>query len=63
MTAQVSIVLSQARNALLIPSGALIQRSASKAGRPVREAQWIAPEADFPSLDDNPPLKTLLLRV
>ena len=30
MTAQVSIVLSQARNALLIPSGALIQRSASK---------------------------------
>ena len=40
-----------------------LQRSASKAGRPVREAQWIAPEADFPSLDDNPPLKTLLLRV
>ena len=40
-----------------------LERSASKAGRPVREAQWITTEADFPSLDDNPPLKTLLLRV
>jgi 23S rRNA (cytosine1962-C5)-methyltransferase len=40
-----------------------LERSAVKAGRPVREAQWIAPEADFPSHDNNPPLKTLLLRV
>ena len=32
MTAQVSVVLSQARNALLIPSGALIQAGAGKRG-------------------------------
>ena len=40
-----------------------LERSARKAGRPVREAEWITPEADFPSRDDNPPLKMLLLRV
>lgn len=38
-------------------------RSAKKAGREVREMEWITPEADFPSSDGNPPLKTLLLRV
>lgn len=38
-------------------------RSAKKAGREVREMEWITPEADFPSNDGNPPLKTLLLRV
>jgi 23S rRNA (cytosine1962-C5)-methyltransferase len=40
-----------------------LQRSAAKAGRPVREAEWIAPEADFPSPDGLPPLKMVLLRV
>ena len=40
-----------------------IVRSAEKAGRPIREMEWILPEEDFPSLDGNPPLKTLLLRV
>ena len=38
-------------------------RSAKKAGREVRESEWILPEADFPSFDDKPPLKTVLLRV
>ena len=40
-----------------------LQRSARKAGRAVREAEWIAPEPDFPSYDAKPPLKILLLRV
>jgi len=40
-----------------------LQRSARKAGRVVREAEWIAPEADFPSPDGHPPLKMVLLRV
>ncbi|GBG01253.1 SAM-dependent methyltransferase [Azospira sp. I13] len=40
-----------------------LQRSARKAGREVREAEWIIPEADFPSRDGQPPLKTVLLRV
>lgn len=40
-----------------------LERSARKAGRPIREAEWILPEADFPSADGNPPLKTVLLRV
>jgi len=40
-----------------------LQRCATKAGRSVREIEWIAPEADFPSLDGNPPLKIALLRV
>ena len=40
-----------------------LQRSASKAGRPIREMEWIMPEADFPSPDGKPPLKIALLRV
>ena len=40
-----------------------LQRSARKAGREVRAAEWIVPEADFPSPDGQPPLKTVLLRV
>jgi len=40
-----------------------LERSARKAGRPIREMEWIVPEEDFPSLDGNPPLKILLLRV
>jgi 23S rRNA (cytosine1962-C5)-methyltransferase len=40
-----------------------LQRSARKAGREIREFEWIAPEADFPSYDGQPPLKMVLLRV
>ena len=40
-----------------------LQRSASTAGRPIREMEWIMPEADFPSCDGPPPLKIALLRV
>jgi 23S rRNA (cytosine1962-C5)-methyltransferase len=40
-----------------------LQRSATKAGRPIREMDWIMPDADFPSTDGQPPLKIALLRV
>lgn len=40
-----------------------LERSARKAGRPIREAEWIVPEEDFPSYDGNPPLKVLRLSV
>lgn len=40
-----------------------LQRSAHKAGREIRDMEWIPPEADFPSPDGNPPLKIALLRV
>jgi 23S rRNA (cytosine1962-C5)-methyltransferase len=40
-----------------------MQRSAVKAGREIREFEWIAPEADFPSPDGQSPLKMVLLRV
>ena len=40
-----------------------LERSARKAGRPIREAEWIAPESDFPSSDGRPPLKMALLRL
>jgi len=40
-----------------------LQRSSAKAGRPIREMEWILPEADFPSSDGQPPLKVALLRV
>jgi len=40
-----------------------LQRSATKAGRPIREMEWIMPEVDFPSSDGQPPLKIALLRV
>ena len=38
-----------------------VLRCASKLGRPVREWEQLPPAADFPSLDGNPPLKTLVL--
>ena len=38
-----------------------VLRCASKLGRPVRDCQPLAPAADFPSLDGQAPLKTLLL--
>jgi 23S rRNA (cytosine1962-C5)-methyltransferase len=42
---------------------AQLERSARKVGRPVREAEWISPESDFPSHDGRPPLKVALLRL
>jgi 23S rRNA (cytosine1962-C5)-methyltransferase len=40
-----------------------VLRCAEKAGRPVRDWQVIEPAADFPSLDGQPPLKTLALQL
>jgi len=40
-----------------------LERCAKKAGRTIREMEWIAPEEDFPSHDGQPPLKIALLRV
>jgi 23S rRNA (cytosine1962-C5)-methyltransferase len=40
-----------------------LQRSARKAGRPIRGYEWIWPESDFPSVDGNPPLKVIALSV
>ena len=40
-----------------------LQRSATKAGRPIREMEWITPEADVPSSDGQPTLRIALLRV
>ena len=40
-----------------------LYRSARKAGREIRDMEWIMPEADFPSHDGQPPLKIALLRV
>lgn len=43
--------------------GDQLDRCARKAGRTIRAIEWIAPEADFPSHDGQPPLKIALLRV
>jgi len=40
-----------------------LERSARKAGRPIRAVEWLVPESDFPSPDDRPPLKMALLRL
>ena len=40
-----------------------LQRCARKVGRTIRDFEWIAPEADFPSHDGQAPLKIALLRV
>ena len=40
----------------------LVLRCAEKLGRPVRDCQVLTPAADFPSLDGQPPLKTLILQ-
>ncbi|WP_440029302.1 class I SAM-dependent rRNA methyltransferase [Chromobacterium amazonense] len=40
-----------------------LKRSAAKAGREVRAAEWVAPDADFPSTDGKHPLKIVLLSV
>jgi 23S rRNA (cytosine1962-C5)-methyltransferase len=39
-----------------------VLRCAEKIGRPVRDWQVLAPAADFPSQDGQPPLKTLILQ-
>ncbi len=43
--------------------GDQLERCATKAGRTIRQIEWIMPEADFPSHDGQPPLKIALLRV
>jgi 23S rRNA (cytosine1962-C5)-methyltransferase len=40
-----------------------LARCIKKAGRTLREQEWITPEDDFPSHDGQPPLKIALLRV
>ncbi|WP_301101228.1 class I SAM-dependent methyltransferase [Propionivibrio sp.] len=40
-----------------------LERSARKARRGIRDVEWIAPEADFPSSDGQAPLKIALLHV
>jgi 23S rRNA (cytosine1962-C5)-methyltransferase len=40
-----------------------LRRSAAKAGRVVRDAEWITPEEDFPSRDGQHPLKMVALGV
>jgi 23S rRNA (cytosine1962-C5)-methyltransferase len=40
-----------------------VLRCAEKAGRPVREWSVMTPGADFPSMDQQPPLKTLILQL
>jgi 23S rRNA (cytosine1962-C5)-methyltransferase len=40
-----------------------VLRCASKTGRPVRDCQSITPAQDFPSFDNRPPLKTLVLQL
>jgi 23S rRNA (cytosine1962-C5)-methyltransferase len=42
---------------------AQLERSALKAGRPIRDIEWIQPDSDFPCRDEHVPLKTVLLRV
>lgn len=39
-----------------------VLRCATKTGRPVRDCQMLTPGADFPSQDQQPPLKTLILQ-
>lgn len=40
-----------------------LHRSAAKAGRPIKTVELLTPEADFPSFDDQPPLKMAVLEV
>ena len=41
----------------------ILKRCAAKAGRPIKNLEPIAPDADFPSFDGNPPLKTAVCEV
>ncbi len=40
-----------------------MRRCAEKSGRPVLDVEFISPEADFPSFDEQPPLKVAILHV
>ncbi|RMQ21125.1 SAM-dependent methyltransferase, partial [Pseudomonas syringae pv. delphinii] len=40
-----------------------VLRCATKTGRPVRDWQEMLPAGDFPSQDNQPPLKTLILQL
>ncbi len=40
-----------------------VLRCAEKAGRPVRDWKVLTPGSDFPSMDQKPPLKTLILQL
>ena len=41
----------------------VLRRTAEKCGRELRDVQTIAPEEDFPSFDDQPPLKMAWLEL
>ena len=41
----------------------VLERTARKYGRAVRDLEWLAPEEDFPSFDEAPPLKVAWIRV
>ena len=41
----------------------VLQRCADKAGRPIRDLDWLLPESDFPSSDGRHPLKMAWLQV
>ena len=37
-----------------------VRRSAEKEERTITKLEWLVPESDFPSPDENPPLKIAL---
>jgi 23S rRNA (cytosine1962-C5)-methyltransferase len=41
----------------------VLERTARKCGRAIRELEWILPEEDFPSFDESPPLKAAWMAV
>lgn len=41
----------------------VVKRCAEKAGRPIQDIEFLTPEADFPSLDGQPPLKIAVLHL
>lgn len=42
---------------------AVLLRCADKAGRPIKDLQWLVPDDDFPSFDNQHPLKIALCQV
>jgi 23S rRNA (cytosine1962-C5)-methyltransferase len=41
----------------------VLERTARKCGRSIRDLEWIPPEEDFPSFDEAPPLKVAWMTV
>jgi 23S rRNA (cytosine1962-C5)-methyltransferase len=41
----------------------VLERTARKCGRSIRDLEWVAPEEDFPSFDASPPLKVAWIAV